>query len=294
MADLPAEFWSGWIIVLVVTSFAGLTWLVMSVYLQPSTADHGEDEPVWDGTLREGSSPAPIWWFWLILALMVFSVIYLMLYPGLGAYAGAFKWSQGGQLADHMQDFAGEFAAVREQLEQLTLAELAQDPVAMDAAANLFAANCAACHGIEARGQASLFPNLRDSDWQWGGAPEQIEQTIRNGRTAVMIPWQAVLGDEGVRNVGSFVEVMAAGGKVDGHPGQAQYMQVCIACHGPDGDGNPLLGAPRLNDAVWLYGGSSDAVTHSISLGRNGQMPAFAGRLDDLQIKLLVAWLSRE
>jgi cytochrome c oxidase cbb3-type subunit 3 len=294
MADLPGEFWSGWIIVLAVTGFAGLTWLVLSIYLQPHVLDHGTEEPVWDETLHEGNNPAPIWWFWLILSFMVFSVMYLMLYPGLGSYAGALKWSQGGQLADHQQDFVSEFAEVRASLQQQTLAELALNPVAMDAAETLFSANCAACHGAEASGQADLFPNLRDADWQWGGTPEQIEQTIRNGRMAVMIPWQAVLGDEGLGNVAGFVQTMAAGGVVEGHPGQAQYMQLCIACHGPTGDGNPLLGAPRLNDATWLYGGSEEAIRHSISLGRNGQMPAFAERLDDLQIKLLVAWLGRQ
>jgi cytochrome c oxidase cbb3-type subunit 3 len=292
MADLPAEFWSGWIVVLVVTSFAGLAWLVLSVYLQ-TPAEHAGEDPVWDETLREGNSPAPIWWFWLILSFMVFSVIYLMLYPGLGSYAGALKWSQGGQLEDHQQQFMSEFAKVRADLQQQSLAELAANRVAMDAAENLFRGNCAACHGAEASGQANLFPNLRDADWQWGGEPAQIEQTIRNGRTAVMVPWQAALGDEGVRDAAAFVQAMAAGEAVEGLPGQAQFMQFCFACHGPTGDGNPLLGAPRLNDTTWLYGGSLDALTHSISIGRNGQMPAFADRLDDLQIKLLVAWLSR-
>lgn len=292
MPDLPAGFWSGWIIVLAVTGFAGLAWLVVSIYLQPHARTHEDDEPVWDETLREGSSPAPMWWFWFILAAMVFSVIYLMLYPGLGSYAGALKWSQGGQFAEHQQDFTSEFADVRAAMLQQATAELALNPQAMDAAQTLFSANCSACHGAGASGQANMFPDLRDTDWQWGGTPEQIEQTIRNGRTAVMIPWQAVLGEEGVSNVAAFVQTMAAGGNLEGHPGQAQYMQLCIACHGPTGDGNPLLGAPRLNDAIWLYGGSEEVVAHSISLGRNGQMPAFGERLDDLEIKLLVAWLS--
>jgi cytochrome c oxidase cbb3-type subunit III len=294
MPDLPSGFWSGWIIVLAVTGFAGLAWLVVSVYLQPHSPDHDQNEPVWDGTLREGSSPAPMWWFWFILAAMIFSVVYLMLYPGLGAYAGALKWSQGGQFAEHQLHFSSEFAAVRASLLQQTTSELARNPQAMDAAETLFSANCSACHGADARGQASTFPNLRDVDWQWGGTPEQIEQTIRNGRTAVMIPWQTVLGEQGVLDVPRFVQTMAAGGDVQGHAGQAQYMQLCIACHGPAGDGNLLLGAPRLNDAIWLYGGGDETVVHSIGLGRSGQMPAFAARLDDLEIKLLVAWLGAE
>jgi cytochrome c oxidase cbb3-type subunit 3 len=70
-------------------------------------------------------------------------------------------------------------------------------------------------------------------------------------------------------------------------------MQLCVGCHGPTGDGNPLLGAPRLNDDIWLYGSSTAAVSQTLSQGRGGQMPAFGQRLDDLQIKLLVAWLAR-
>jgi cytochrome c oxidase cbb3-type subunit 3 len=292
MADLPTDFWSGWIIVLAVTGFAGLAWLVLSVYFTPAAQDHDGDEPVWDENLREGSNPAPLWWFWMILAAMVFSVLYLMLYPGLGSYAGALKWSQGGQYEDHEEEFVEEFAEVRGELLALTREELAAQPVAMAAAQKLFRANCAACHGAEATGQANLFPNLRNAEWQWGGSAEQIEQTIRNGRTAVMIPWQAVLGDEGVNNVAGFVQTLADGG-AQGHAGQAQYLQLCVACHGANGEGNPLLGAPALRDDEWLYGGDEATLRATIAQGRNGQMPAFGTTLDDLQVKLLVAWLLR-
>jgi cytochrome c oxidase cbb3-type subunit III len=290
MAELPSDFWSGWVIVLTLTSFAGLVWLVLSVYLLPDAADHGPEEPVWDETLREGQSPAPVWWFWFILAAMVFSVIYLMLYPGLGSYAGALRWSQGGQLEDHQQDFEREFAAVRETLLAQDVTALAVDPLAMDLAQRLFRDQCSACHGTAALGQASLFPNLRDPEWQWGGSAEQIEQTIRNGRQAMMVAWQPVLGDEGVDNVAAYVATLANGGE-QGHSGQLQYQQFCFACHGMSGEGNVLLGAPALNDREWLYGGDPDSIRTSIATGRNGQMPAFGDKLDDLQIKVLVAWL---
>ena len=79
----------------------------------------------------------------------------------------------------------------------------------------------------------------------------------------------------------------------DGHPGKTQYDAFCVACHGPDGTGNPLLGAPNLADSVWLYGSTTEALTESIAAGRQGVMPAFADRLDDTQIRLLVAYLAR-
>ena len=291
MADMPQDFWSGWIVLLFAIGFAGLAWLVVSIYTGTVEEVHGpDDEPVWDGSLREGANPAPLWWFWLLLAAMVFSVVYLMLYPGLGSFAGAFRWSQGGQYEDHAREFTNEFAGIRSGLADMRIADLANDAAAMNSAQRLFLDNCSACHGSDAGGQAKLFPSLRDADWQWGGSAEQIEETIRSGRRAVMIPWQAVLGDEGVANVAGFVSTLASGG-VQGHPGAAQYRQLCVACHGPTGEGNALLGAPRLNDTLWLYGGDAPELRSSIALGRNGEMPAFGTRLDAVQIRLLVAWL---
>lgn len=293
MADLPADFWSGWIIVLTVVSLAGLLWALLGVFFGADSGHGALPDPVWDGNLKEGDSPAPMWWFWMILGALVFSVLYLMLYPGLGSFAGAFRWSQGGQLETNQRLYNEEFAPVREMLMALSPAQLQDDPVAMQAAARLFTDHCAACHGADAGGQARLFPDLRDADWLWGGEPAQIEQSIRGGRNGVMIAWQAVLGDEGVANVADYVLQLSADTATDEHPGRQQYMTLCVACHGPDGAGNVLLGAPRLNDDIWLYGGELADIRHTLAQGRNGVMPAFAGKLDDLQMKLLVAWLTR-
>lgn len=293
MADLPQDFWSGWIVVLTSVSLGGLLWLVLGVFFGKDPTHDPAHEPTWDNNLKEGDSPAPMWWFWMILSAMVFSVVYLMLYPGLGSFAGAFRWSQGGQLENNQRLYEAEFEAARAELAAMDLPELATRPEAMDAAERLFIDNCAACHGATAAGQADHFPDLRDSDWLWGGEPAQIEQSIRNGRSGVMIAWQAVLGDEGVANVADYVLQLSAGTAAEDHPGRQQYMTLCVACHGPDGAGNQLLGAPRLNDDIWLYGGSREAIEYTLVNGRNGMMPAFEGRLDDLQIKLLVAWLGR-
>jgi cytochrome c oxidase cbb3-type subunit 3 len=58
--------------------------------------------------------------------------------------------------------------------------------------------------------------------------------------------------------------------------------------------GNAFVGAPNLTDDIWLYGGSKEALTTTITNGRNGIMPSFEKRLDDTQIRLLVAWLLRD
>lgn len=292
MADMPTGFWSGWIIVLTLFSLAGVAWLVWSIYYGRDLQEESEVEPVWDENLEEGHNPPPLWWFWMLFGAMIFSLIYLMFFPGLGNYSGILNWSQGKRVAESYEDFQANFADARAAIVEMSLAEIQNDLGLMDTAERIFRRECAACHGPEGRGQASMFPNLHDVDWQWGASPEQIEQSIRGGRRANMIAWQAVLGDEGVNDVADYV-VNLNEGVDDSHPGQPAYQQNCAACHGPDGAGNPILGAPRLSDDIWLYGGDIAAVTETLEQGRFGVMPAFGERLDDAQIKLLIALLAR-
>ena len=58
--------------------------------------------------------------------------------------------------------------------------------------------------------------------------------------------------------------------------GQRLFKDNCAACHGLEGHGNPLLGAPNLTQNVWLYGGNGETIEMSIHDGRNGVMPAWA------------------
>ena len=288
---MPFDFWAGWVAVLTLSSVLGLGWFVFSIYF--GSGQEAEDSgTVWDGNLREGAHPAPMWWFWLILATLVFSVIYLMLYPGLGSFAGAMRWTQAGDVQGSVAAWESRFSAKRAEIAAAPLDALQADAKLMAAAERIYARNCAACHGTEATGQANLFPNLRDDEWQWGGHPADIETTIRAGRNAVMVGWGGILGDAGVHDVADYVRQLPGGATSD-HPGEAQYNQFCVACHGIDGSGQPLLGAPSLADDVHLYGGDAAAVEHSISAGRAGVMPSFGNRLDDMQIRLLVAWLTR-
>lgn len=294
MADLPTGFWSGWIIVITLVSLCALLWLTISIYFgaDANKEPDPDTEPVWDNDLREGSNAPPLWWFWLLLATLVFSLVYLMLFPGLGSYPGLLNWSQGSRVANSYENFEQNFAEVRAEIAASSLATIQNDLNLMQTAERIYKRECSACHGPDARGQASLFPNLADVDWQWGSSAEQIEQTIRAGRNANMLAWQAVLGDDNVDQVASYILQMGDGGSAS-HAGKAAYDQNCAACHGIDGTGNTLLGAPNLADDIWLYGGDLETVKASISAGRNGVMPAFSNRLDDAQIKLLVAMLAR-
>jgi len=295
MANLPSDFWAGWISVITVVSLIGLAWLVYSIYFA-KRSDANVAHQVWDETLREGTAAAPLWWFWLIVALLAITVVYLMLYPGLGSYRGTLQWSQGGRLAESAARYDAEFGAARARIAATDAEALRSDAAVLRSAASVFRNNCAACHGEDAGGQAKTFPSLTDREWQWGGDTAQLEQTITAGRQAAMPPWQAVLGDTGISAVADYVISLSRvePGRIRLAEGKRLFDLYCAACHGADGGGNTALGAPPLNDSSWLYGGSTLDVRSTIALGRNGVMPAFATRLEPAQIKMLVALLEQQ
>lgn len=103
----------------------------------------------------------------------------------------------------------------------------------------------------------------------------------------------AALGEEGTRNVAAYVQSIS-GQSVDpklAAAGKQQYDMLCIACHGPDGMGNQALGAPNLTDDIWLYGGSLEDITATITNGRNGVMPSHQSLLSEDHRRLLAAYV---
>jgi cytochrome c oxidase cbb3-type subunit III len=73
--------------------------------------------------------------------------------------------------------------------------------------------------------------------------------------------------------------------------GKELFQQNCVACHGPEGKGNPALGAPNLTDDIWLYGGGQTALIETIGKGRNGVMPAWSEFLGPEKVHLLAAYV---
>jgi cytochrome c oxidase cbb3-type subunit 3 len=247
---------------------------------------------VWDGDLTEYNKPLPRWWLVLFVLTVVFGVAYLLLYPGLGNFTGVRKWTQIEQYEQQSREAEAVLARTFAPFEKKSVQELEVDPVAVRYGRNLFLNNCAGCHGSDGGG-APGFPNLTDKDWLWGGAPDTVLASIQNGRTAVMPPWGTILGRQGVENVLAYV-MSLSGRKVlnaDAEAGAKTFAQTCIACHGPDAHGNPMLGAPNLADNTWLYGGSIDAVRQTIANGRQGQMPAHLERLGEVRTRLVAAYV---
>lgn len=233
----------------------------------------------------------PRWWLIGFYLSVVFAVSYLVLYPGLGSFQGILGWSTIRQW--HAQH--DEASALQEQelgrFDGQTLEQLRADKDALKVARNLFAANCAACHGSDARG-AKGFPNLASPNLSWGSSEAAIVETISHGRIGVMPAWQDALGTQGVDAVARYVLTLSSPAKTaDVSDGKATFETMCAACHGADGKGNPLLGAPNLTDDVWIYGGSPETVRETIANGRNNQMPAHLERLGVRKIRLLAAYV---
>ncbi len=247
---------------------------------------------VWDGDLEEFNNPMPRWWLGLFIITIVFGVAYLIIYPGLGAFAGTSAWTQTNQHAAEVTQAQAKLAKHLVGLTDKSIDELAVNDKAMGTARNLFGLYCSTCHGSDARG-AKGFPNLTDNDWLWGAGADTIHQTITQGRAGVMPAWEAVLGNKGVEEVAVYV-IALSGKQVPAEmkvPGQAHYATMCSACHGVDGKGNHALGAPNLTDEVWLYGGTMEAVRETIAKGRSNQMPAHAELLGEMKTKLLAAYV---
>ena len=290
--------WSLFVISLVVVNIAGCLWLLRWTSKPKSATEKiggGADTGhVWDKDLREYNNPLPRWWLWLFYITIVFSVIYLALYPGLGSFAGIKGWTQAGQYKEQRAEADARAAAYLAPFAAMTVPQLAADGKAMATARNLFQVNCAPCHGSDGGG-AKGFPNLADKQWQWGGDPDTVVQTIMTGRVAAMPPWGEVLGAQGVDQVVAYVQQLS-GQQADATlaaAGKTQFETVCSACHGVDGKGNPLLGAPNLTDDVWLYGSDAATIKMAIEKGRNGQMPAFGERLGAERVRLLAAYALR-
>ncbi len=262
------------------------------LYLNRSTTNPGRTTGhSYDG-IEEFDNPLPAWWFWGFVISILFGIGYLLYYPGLGNFTGLGGWSQVGALEADQNNADERYGPIFAQYAAVPIDELSQDSSAMRMGRRLFATNCAVCHGSAGTGSEG-FPNLTDHEWLWGSDAEQIKTTISGGRTAMMPAWGAALQDQGVHEVAEYV-MQLAGREVDSElatAGKARFDMFCVACHGPDGGGQPMLGAPALSNEVWLYGNSRLRIEDAIRNGRSGQMPAFAERLGADKVHILSAYV---
>ncbi len=294
MADFTSDFWHWYIAIISVLSILACVWLLRWMTSGFIKKDEVEDTGhVWDGDLTELNNPLPRWWLGLFYITIVFSGFYLLLYPGLGTFAGILDWTSQGQYEEEVAKTEAAVGPLFERYQQTAILDLTKDEEALKIGERLFINYCATCHGSDARG-ARGYPNLRDSDWLWGGDPQNIKTTILQGRQAAMPAWEGPLGGEsGVDEVAQYLLSLSGRATIEdlAEKGKAKYEIFCIACHGPTGTGNTALGAPNLTDDVWLYGGSLTRISQSIAKGRNGQMPAHGDFLGEAKVHLLAAYV---
>lgn len=285
------SFWSGWIIVLTVITFVGMTWLLFSNRKRGTSGDEVTTGHSADG-IEEYDNPLPAWWFWMFAITIIWGAGYLIIYPGLGGFSGLLGWTQLGQYEAEVAAADEKYRDMRDRYLAMPIEKVAADPAARKMGQRMFGNNCAQCHGSDGKG-AYGFPNLTDSDWLWGGSTDQIKHSINAGRNAVMPPWGPQLGEDGVAATTAYI-LSLSGRSADQaliDAGKQQYGTFCVACHGPDAKGNAMLGAPDLTNGIWLYGGDEAAVAHSIRSGRNGIMPAFAEQIGEDKIHIIAAYV---
>lgn len=289
-------FWSGWVIFLIVLNLGIAFFLfIWSQRAEIPTEPDGTTGHAWaHGVLREGTRKLPRWWVLMSGAAFVGAASYLALYPGFGGFGGLLQWTAVGE---HQREVAANetrLAGVLEVLDEAELDAMPLDHPAVGLGRQLYLDNCAACHGTEARGNTLLgAPNLVNGKWLYGGDPDTVVKSILDGRSGVMPPWGDALGPEGVVEVAAYVRSLSGANEPEElvNAGKPRFEAMCAACHGIDGTGMQLLGAPDLTDDDWLYGGDLQSIIVSIRDGRSGQMPAWRGRLEEQEARAIAAWL---
>ncbi|RUO44164.1 cytochrome-c oxidase, cbb3-type subunit III [Aliidiomarina taiwanensis] len=312
-----SSFWSAWIIVITLGTLIALMLLLRWNMTNYTGVEEGEPMGHEFDGISELNNPLPKWWtilFWLCFA---WGFVYLALYPGLGNFKGLLGWTSSNQgvlsLEESRQavELAREqglnvqydrermhaeekYGPIFQQYASLSIEEIAAEPEAVQIGQRLFLQNCAQCHGSDARGSQG-FPNLTDGVFNWGGKPQDIYTTIMKGRNANMASWVDALGEQGVVEVATYV-LSLNGRSVDrdvARAGEAIFkgQGTCFVCHGSEGQGNPMLGAPNLTNNIWLYGGSQKAVEETIRHGRNGVMPSWENILGEDKVKILAGYV---
>lgn len=257
---------------------------------RPDTTGHE-----WDG-IKEYDNPLPRWWVWVFYATIVWGIIYTIAYPAWPminrATGGFLGYSTRANVAEDIASVDAQNADLNAALAEIELAALSEDESLHGYAVNMgnavFKANCSQCHGAGAAG-AYGFPNLQDDAWLWGGTIDEIAWTVAHGVRNEDSPdarWSEMpaFGRDGLLD-GDQIEavvhhVLAISGQEHdaalAETGATVYLDNCSSCHGDEGMGDEMLGAPNLTDAIWLYAGDEETLTETITNSRFGVMPAWA------------------
>lgn len=281
----------------------------------------------WDGDLQEFNNPLPNWWLWGFYLTVVFAVIYWVLYPawpmgesytkGVGndiEYTTAdgkvvkTHWNTRALYQKELEEARIAQAKYVSELQGKSYQEILNDAdkraYATSVAKVLFADNCAACHQEGGAGIVGAYPNLVDDDWLWGGNYEQIEKTIRDGRTGMMPGFNKKLSEPQLDAATEYV-LSLSGQHQDVDKAKVGEMIFngeggCFACHTKAATGNVAMGSANLTDHIWTvamvdskqdYADKQAAVRKVIQEGIARTMPAWQTRFSDTEIKMLTLYV---
>ena len=265
----------------------------------------------WDG-IQEFDNPMPKWWLYTFYACIIWGIGYAIAMPAWPLISSAtpgvlgYSTRQNAHAEIAAQELAN--AGINTRLENTDLISISQDrelmSYAKNAGASVFRTWCAQCHGSGAAGvQANGYPNLLDDDWLWGGDEDAIYQTIAHGvrndidedaRYSEMPNFGEILEPNEINAVTNFVISLSGGDVLNPDLvsfGSEIYADNCSACHGDTGQGDRDQGAPKLDDAIWLFGGSFDEIQAQITKSRNGVMPNWQGRLSEAEMRAVALYV---
>ncbi len=264
----------------------------------------------WDG-IQELNNPLPRWWLWTLYATIIWSIGYWIVMPAwplLSSYTEGTlgHTSRKAVMAEVLQAKAAQSKYLN-RIRKASLEEIRSDRALLEfslaGGRSAFMVNCSQCHGSGAAGFKG-YPNLNDDDWLWGGTLKNIHTTITHGirfepddktRQSVMPRFllDGILKENQINDVAEYVLSLTK--RATDVPalkrGQKIFAEQCAVCHGAAGEGKAELGAPRLSDPIWLFGGDKETIVKTISNSRSGVMPAWGGILAPETIKQLSIYI---
>ena len=306
-SDFTSNFWNIYTAAILIASFIGLVWLLVSQNKTKRTGDKVETMGhEWDG-IEEFNNPLPRWWFYLFVITVLFALAYLLLYPGFASFKGLLGWTSHNQYDTEMVKAQEQYQPIYNKFANKSIEDIAKDPEAKVIGQNLYNTYCIQCHGSDAKG-AKGFPNLTDKDWLWGGKPSEIEETIRYGRLGNMPAYGGLdpFPEDSVKDVAHYVLSLNENDTFRNRSnpqraarGQVIYEQICFTCHQADGKGLQSL-APNLTDNIWLWGPTDKDIENTIMKGHANQMPSWenflvtkdaSGKEDTSKLRILTAYV---
>ncbi|MBT3910132.1 MAG: cytochrome-c oxidase, cbb3-type subunit III, partial [Rhodospirillaceae bacterium] len=253
----------------------------------------------------------PRWWLLTWYACIVWAVGYWVLMPAWPLITdntkGVLGYTERGRVVEDIKQAKAAQAKYLVKLEKANLEQIRTDPELLDFALaggrSAYNVNCSQCHGSGATGSPG-FPNLNDDDWLWGGTLNDISYTITHGarnntdddaRVSDMPKFltDEILEPAQIDDVAEYVLSLSgkSSDKDSASRGKAVFKENCVDCHGAKGQGNQEQGAPKLHDAIWLFGGDKDSIVETVSFSRGGVMPAWGQILNANTVKQLTVYV---